>query len=70
LLPVGVSDRGDRGRHEACPAGHFTGQADSFDSNTKSLYADPLNLRIKSGKSGQLTDMNCDFGLFRVRLVE
>jgi len=52
------------------PLGYAPYILDSFDTSTKSLYADPIDLRIKIGKSAQLTDMNYDFGLFRVRLVE
>lgn len=39
----------------------------SFDT---SLWVSPLKMRVKTGKSVPLTDLNYDFGLFRNRLVE
>lgn len=52
------------------PLGYAPYILDRFDTSTKSLYTRAISMRVKTGKSAQLTDLNYDFGLFRVRLVE
>ncbi len=52
------------------PVGYAPYVLDRYDTSSKSLFTRAVSMRVKVGKTAQLTDLNYDFGLYRVRLVE
>ena len=56
--------------HEYRPLGIAPYFLNSYDKGTKILTVTPVKMRVQTGKTTLLTDLNYNFGLLRARLVE